>query len=366
MKPGVSRPKIKYAVQHDPFYAQLKAKIDSYLEASGESRYAGPRMWKKTATIIVLFLFFGGLVYFANLTGAAFILVMALWMFTQFLMTIGIAHDAAHDCYTRGKRSNRAIMYLFDAIGISSEHWIENHIHAHHSSPNVPGMDSAIESFSLMRLHPKTRAYRIQRLQHLYMFGIYSVATLFQVYLLEFVSIAQGLVGFDRSDTSGGRKALLFLVQKLAVLGYSLILPLWLLPNPASEVVLGWLFGHVLCGLALGIIFMTTHLHQATEFLEPDPLGRIHDSFARSVLRTTADVAPNNRFYTWISGGLNHHVAHHLFPTISQIHLPIMTKIVKETAKEFGVPYYEYSFIHGIRSHLRLLKKLGALPDAPG
>ena len=65
----------------------------------------------------------------------------------------------------------------------------------------VPLHDSAIESFSLVRLHPKTRGGRIHRFQHVYMFGIYALVTIFQVYLLEPISFAQSVVGFER-DTA--------------------------------------------------------------------------------------------------------------------------------------------------------------------
>ena len=81
------------------------------------------------------------------------------------------------------------------------------------------------------------------------------------------------------------------------------------------------------------------------------------------ILNTTSEFSVENSLVTWIAGGLNLHVTHHLFPTISQIHLPALSRIVRKTAQEFGVPYKHYSLVGALRSHLRTLKALGRLPS---
>ena len=113
-------------------------------------------------------------------------------------------------------------------------------------------------------------------------------------------------------------------------------------------------------GITLGICFQVTHLSDNTVYAEPDENGIIYNSFPRHVIAATADFAPESKVMTWISGGLNLHVAHHLFPKISQVHLPAITKILQQTCQEFGVPYKVYPTVFSaLKSHLRLLKKLG-------
>jgi linoleoyl-CoA desaturase len=42
------------------------------------------------------------------------------------------------------------------------------------------------------------------------------------------------------------------------------------------------------------------------------------------------------------------------------VHYPKIAPIVKQTAKEFGLPYHgEMSFSEAIRLHFKMLKKLG-------
>jgi fatty acid desaturase len=47
---------------------------------------------------------------------------------------------------------------------------------------------------------------------------------------------------------------------------------------------------------------------------------------------------------------LNHQIEHHIFPNISHIHYGNIAKIVKETAAECNLPYYEYNAKCGYRS----------------
>jgi linoleoyl-CoA desaturase len=78
------------------------------------------------------------------------------------------------------------------------------------------------------------------------------------------------------------------------------------------------------------------------------------------IFATTADYATENPLVGWIAGGLNHHVVHHLCPFVCHTHYAPLTRIVKETAKEFGVPYRQHSTMTlAIQHHLILLKQLG-------
>jgi len=53
-----------------------------------------------------------------------------------------------------------------------------------------------------------------------------------------------------------------------------------------------------------------------------------------------------------------------LFPKISHIHYKEISKIVKSTADEFGIPYLQNkTLVQAIRSHINTLKRFGRLPD---
>ncbi|MFN0065512.1 MAG: fatty acid desaturase family protein, partial [Chlamydiales bacterium] len=94
--------------------------------------------------------------------------------------------------------------------------------------------------------------------------------------------------------------------------------------------------------------------------------GKVELSFLKHQLATTANFATKSWLATFMFGGLNFQVEHHIFPHICHIHLPKIAKIVKETAKEFGLAYHENeTFIGAVLSHFKTLKRLGKKNHVP-
>ena len=75
--------------------------------------------------------------------------------------------------------------------------------------------------------------------------------------------------------------------------------------------------------------------------------------------KTTANFATRNRLISWWVGGLNFQVEHHLFPRISHVHYPAISKIIKKACEDFGMPYIEYPKMRlALASHILHLKNL--------
>jgi hypothetical protein len=73
-----------------------------------------------------------------------------------------------------------------------------------------------------------------------------------------------------------------------------------------------------------------------------------------------SDYATRNPVVTFLVGGLNHHVAHHLCPYACHTHYPQLTKIIRETGDEYRIPYREQKTMgRALKLHLALLKGLG-------
>jgi len=353
--------KIVYFYKQDAFYHALRQRVSRYFETTGLGKQDDPRMYLKTIVQLSLW----ALIYASMLSGyfygwALFFLQVA-FHFTMFLMSVGIAHDGSHNAYSRFPWVNKIMYRVFDLIGINSHMWEYNHNLSHHSVPNIPLYDSAIDSFGLFRFHPRAKYYRFHRYQHVYIFFIYAFATLFKILFLDFFSFRRKTIGMVNIEHHSIKSIFYLVFTKIVVLTYTLIIPLAVIPVPVWQIISGFLAGHFVSGIALGVIFQVTHLSDHSVFVEPDENGVVYNSFPRHIMQTTSDFCTQNRIVTWISGGLNIHVAHHLFPKISQIHLPALAKMVKETAFEFGVPYKEYpTILAALKSHLRMLKKLGS------
>jgi len=67
-----------------------------------------------------------------------------------------------------------------------------------------------------------------------------------------------------------------------------------------------------------------------------------------------------NKLISWFVGGLNYQIEHHLYPRISHVHYPKISKIVQDTCEELGIEYHAFpTFWQAFVSHMKFLKRLG-------
>lgn len=141
---------------------------------------------------------------------------------------------------------------------------------------------------------------------------------------------------------------------------YTLVIPIWYFQAPAGAWIGGFLFGHMVAGMVLTVIFQLAHTVEGTAHPLPDQQGNIENSWAVHQLCTTVNFARNNRLLSFYIGGLNFQVEHHLFPKICHVHYPKLAPIVERTAREYGIPYMENrTFMEAFMSHVRTLQRFG-------
>ena len=117
---------------------------------------------------------------------------------------------------------------------------------------------------------------------------------------------------------------------------------------------------HFTSGLVLSSIFQTAHVVPSSEYPIPDMHGELNNNWAVHQLYTTCDYAPKSTVFSWLIGGLNYQVEHHLFPNISHVHYKNISEIVQTKAKEFELPYHvNKNFVTAVWQHIKMLKLLG-------
>src|SRR5690606_14504925 len=90
---------------------------------------------------------------------------------------------------------------------------------------------------------------------------------------------------------------------------------------------------------------------------------KIENEWAIHQVKTTADFGAKSKILSWFAGGLNFQIEHHLFPRISHIHYPAISKIVEQTCNDFGILYNNFPTLGAaIASHFRFMKQLGQRP----
>jgi linoleoyl-CoA desaturase len=150
------------------------------------------------------------------------------------------------------------------------------------------------------------------------------------------------------------------IISKVLYYGIFLILPLFTIPVSWYWIVGGFLLMHFTSGLVLSTIFQTAHVVPTSEYPVPDEEGELSNNWTINQLYTTCDYSPKSSIFSWLVGGLNYPVEHHLFPYISHVCYKDISKIVQAKAKEYNLPYHvNKSFAQAVWQHIKMLKMLG-------
>jgi linoleoyl-CoA desaturase len=281
---------------------------------------------------------------------------------------MSVMHDANHGAYSSNSNVNRIVGYALNLVGGMVYNWKIQHNVLHHNYTNITGYDDDVDDKIVCKFSPHSKSkYRtIHKFQFLYAFLFYSILTLYWVLLKDFVQhkryMEYGIQKFTRWQSFKIILTTVFL--KLAYLSYILLLPVFVGGYSWMAVIGGFLIMHAICGIILSVVFQLAHCVDETSYPMPNEENKIMEDWAIHQMRTTMNFSDNHWFITWYVGGLNYQIEHHLFPSICHVHYPALSKIVRETAAEFNVPYlYSPTFGSAVRSHIKVLKKFGYQPE---
>ena len=271
-----------------------------------------------------------------------------------------VAHDALHGAYAERAWVNRLVGYSFDLLGANGYMWKITHNVVHHTYTNIQGVDGDLEVSPYLRLSPRSKYRPIHRYQHLYAFAAYSLSTLIWVTLKDYKYFLRGAEGPHRGKKLPAIEIITLVITKLFYYGWAIAIPVIVLHLPWWHMVVGFLVFHLSAGIILGIIFQLAHVVEQTAHPTPDASGAMEHAWLLHELETTADFGQENRLLTWYVGGLNYQIEHHLFPRVCSIHYPAISRIVRELAIKYNMPYHVNPTLRAaIASHVRVLRELG-------
>ncbi len=353
----------------EDFYKVLRGRVSNYFKENDISRYANTNMVLKSVFMIALYIipFILMLTVFESVG-----VVILMWVLMGFGMAgigLSIMHDANHNAYSRNKSINTLMGKLMNIIGGSDVNWRIQHNVLHHTYTNVEGMDEDIDAGILMRFSPNQQWLKGHRFQHLYAWFLYGLMTIMWFTVKDYQQYAR----YKKKDLvktqgiSSERLITTIVTWKVVYLGVLIVLPIVFTPVSWWVSILGFLLMHYVAGLVLALIFQPAHVVPSSAFPIPDKTGNIETDWAVSQLLNTANFAPKARLFSWYVGGLNYQVEHHLFPNICHVHYRKIAHIVRDTAFEYGLPYYSYeTFYEAVREHARMLHRLGQKPGTVG
>lgn len=347
------------------FQRELRRRVEADFRRRDCAQRDSARMYLKTAVILVTFVVgYVALVGFATRWWQALPLAVLLGV-TMAGIGFNVMHDGGHQAYSEHRWINRLMAFTLDLVGGSSYIWQWKHARYHHTYVNIAHHDSDIDLGVLGRLSPDQPRRPWHRWQHFYLWPLYAVTAIRWHLYGDFRDMLTGRIGDRPFERPRGRDLALFVLGKLLFFTLAFALPLAL--HPVGTVLLFYTLVSAVAGFLLAIVFQLAHVVEEAEFPSPAQDGdRMSTPWAIHQLQTTVDFARDNRVLSWLIGGLNFQVEHHLFVRISHVHYRDVARVVEATCAEFGVPYHAHrTFGAGLASHYRWLRRLGAAPGVP-
>jgi linoleoyl-CoA desaturase len=348
----------KFSTVSQSFHAELKKRISDYFAQEGKKPTGNFSLYFKAVFLVVAFL--ATYVHLIFYTPATWLAITECLLLGGLTAAIGfnVMHDGLHGSFSRYKWVNELAGLSLNFLGANNFMWRSKHNIIHHTYTNIQGVDDDIEAKPILRLCETQKYYKIHRYQHWYFWAAYSLLYIWWVFFTDYKKYFLGRIGptplpkmkLSEHISFWGFKifhAFAFMVLPIMVVGFQ-----------------SWLIGFMIYGLFAGfilsIVFQLAHTVEDTHFPQANPeTGKMEDEWALHQLKTTANFATENKLISWLVGGLNFQVEHHLFPRISHVHYPQISKIIKKACEDFNFPYIEYPHLRmAVVSHVTHLKNL--------
>lgn len=352
--------KITFNNSNNLFYQSLKESVDEYFEKNNLKKTGDWRLYSKTVILIsAAIALYASLLLLHPATWVA-LLLCGLLGYTLACIGFSVMHDANHGSYSTRPWLNDLLGLSMNAMGASAFFWKQKHNILHHTYTNVDGLDDDIAKSPIIRQCESQRWVPAHKIQHLYLLPVYALSTLFWIFTMDFAKYFTGRIYTTAGWKLKLKNHVIFWATKILYIAFYMVIPamVW----GVGSWLAGYLLLNAVMGLTMSLVFQLAHVVEITEFetVALDETKQLETAWAEHELRTTANFAMSNKVISWFVGGLNFQVEHHLFPRISHIHYPAISKIVMEKCREFNLPYNKYDTMGAaVVSHFRVMKSLG-------
>jgi fatty acid desaturase len=284
-------------------------------------------------------------------------------------------HDLSHFALSSQplvwKYGGRMITDFLLGGSIHAWHW--QHVIGHHIWTNKAGTDPDIphtESGDIRRIFAFQKAQTHHIFQTIYLHFLYPLL----VMKMRVTDITCGLVQKRQSPQMEIRNVTVSdwvwaITGKAIFLASRLWLPVSVFGTTFPMALASLMLRDLAMGAYLSHIFQISHLSTLCETSQQE---EEKEEWAVRQIKRCVDYAPHSKIVTFLVGGLNHQTAHHLFPSVSQYNLPLVTEVIADTlaTRDFSkmgvkincVP----SFWQAWLAHWRLLAAMSTITsDSP-
>ena len=346
-------------VNGSTFHQELKRRVSNYFTESKKPATGNFSLYFKAVLFWVSYVaLYVHVVFFTPPTLVALLECLVMGGLTA-AIGFNVMHDGGHGSFSNSKFWNKIAAFSVNALGASGIMWNNKHNIIHHTYTNIDGVDDDIEIKPMLRMCPTQKKYFIHRFQHIYVWFLYTLLLIIWVFATDYTKYFSKKVGSVAIKKMSSFEHVAFWVAKAGYAFGMIAVPIYFVGFVPW--LLGFLTIAMFAGFVLSIVFQLAHTVEETTFPTPSAdVNKIENEWAIHQIETTANFATKNKLISWLVGGLNFQIEHHLFPKISHIHYPAISKIIKQTCQEYGIRYNEFPKMrHAIVSHASHLRKMG-------
>ncbi|MGN0003324.1 MAG: fatty acid desaturase family protein [Sphingobacterium composti] len=346
---------IKFNQKNSLFSKSLKQKTNNYFSNTFTKKTGNRRIFIKASVLLISFFTIYSILVFVQPHWVISLVLCLIFGVNLAAIGFNIMHDAGHNSFSDNKTLNTILSYSLNLLGGNIYFWKLKHNIAHHTYTNIDGEDHDIE-VKFMRIHHDQQLKKHHKYQHIYFLALYSISYLAWIFYQDYEKYFRQKMSASSTDKFHFplKEKIIFWSSKIIHFLLFIVIPIYMLGWIPALV--GLLISAIVCGLCLAIVFQLAHVVTGTEFKTIDN-SRVEEEWMIHQLQSTANFATKNKILTWLLGGLNFQVEHHLFPKISHVHYPALNKIVRQTCEEYNITYIEYqSFWQAFLSHIKVIK----------
>ena len=295
---------------------------------------------------ILLYIYgFYGMLFF---TGILRYIFAFLCGFLIISLGFNVMHDGSHYAVSTNSYFNSLLSKVWHySVNWNDNIWFYHHVLNHHSFTGLAEKDPDMYNYRpVLRKLPDKKSFNFPKSL------IKVIATLF-VFILPGMCIGQSVM---------------YLISALKYRLFKIQIPKKQYYGSFEYlVILCQLVLLYYCGfLTTFIYFVSTNIFYAINII-PD-----HDTFESHVenhyekkegkidwlelqIRNSGNFN-DNIVWTYLFGGINYQIEHHIFPNMSHIHYPVIAPIVKKYCQEKNIPYHTTDVVSAFQSFLKMIE----------
>ncbi|MFN4123858.1 MAG: fatty acid desaturase family protein [Flavobacteriales bacterium] len=355
---------VSFNNKENSFFKELKDEVNKYFETTGKAPTGDYRLYLKSIILLPLSVILYIFLVFVSMPVWLSLVLCVIFGVNLALIGFNIMHDACHGSYSTKKWVNEMMGYTMNYLGSNAFIWKIKHNIIHHTYTNIDGVDDDIAKVPVLRHCPSQPRKGFHRYQHIYAPFLYAISSWFWALYTDFDKYFKRRINNTPINQIPVKEHVIFWSAKLLYITFYMVIPIYVLGF--MPFLVGYLTLNAAMGLTLSLVFQLAHVVDKTAFVDSNSVEgdklNIEESWAAHQVRTTANFATKSKLVSWLVGGLNFQVEHHLFPRVSHVHYPALSPIVERVCREHGLPYHNYNTMgNAVVSHFETMKRFGVV-----